>query len=45
LYEASCLRLVRVLCAETHEIWLEDNHYINLNVLMEQKKEAMKLAA
>lgn len=43
--EASCLRLVRALCAETHETWLEDNRYINMNLLLEQKKEAMKLAA
>jgi len=43
--EASCLRLVRALCAETHETWLEDNRYINMDLLMEQKKAAMKLAA
>ena len=43
--EASCLRLVRALCAETHETWLEDNRYINMDLLREQKKAAMKLAA
>lgn len=43
--EASCLRLVRALCAEIHETWLEDNRYINMDLLMEQKKAAMKLAA
>ncbi|MFO1413028.1 MAG: IS256 family transposase [Burkholderiales bacterium] len=43
--EASCLRLVRALCAETHETWLEDNRYINMDLLLEQKKAAMKLAA
>ena len=42
---ASCLRLVRALCAETHEAWLEDNRYINMELLKEQKKAAMKLAA
>ena len=42
---ASCLRLVRALCAETHETWLEDNRYINMDLLREQKKAAMKLAA
>ena len=42
---ASCLRLVRALCAETHETWLEDNRYINMELLKEQKKAAMKLAA
>jgi putative transposase len=41
----SCLRLVRALCAETHETWLEDNRYINMDLLREQKKAAMKLAA
>jgi transposase-like protein len=42
---ASCLRLVRALCAETHEAWLEDNRYINMDLLKEHKKAAMKLAA
>ena len=42
---ASCLRLVRALCAETHEAWLEDNRYINMDLLKEQKKAQMKLAA
>ncbi len=41
----SCLRLVRALCAETHETWLEDNRYINMDLLKEQKKAATKLAA
>lgn len=41
----SCLRLVRALCAETHEAWLEDNRYINMDLLREQKKQALKLAA
>ena len=39
------LRLVRALCAETHETWLEDNRCINMDLLREQKKAAMKLAA
>jgi transposase-like protein len=42
---ASCLRLVRALCVETHEAWLEDNRYLNMNLLVEQKKELMRLAA
>lgn len=42
---ASCLRLVRALCAETHEAWLEDNRYLNMDLLKEHKKAAMKLAA
>ena len=28
---ASCLRLVRALCAETHEGWLEDHRYLNMD--------------
>ncbi|MFO1417391.1 MAG: transposase [Methylotetracoccus sp.] len=35
----SCLRLVRALCVETHEAWLEDNRYLNMSLLVEQKKE------
>lgn len=42
---ASCLRRVRALCAETHEAWLENNRYINMDLLKEQKKAQMKLAA
>jgi len=43
--EASCLRLVRALCAEVHETWLEDHRYLNMDFLKEQKKEFVKLAA
>jgi transposase-like protein len=42
---ASCLRLVRALCVETHEGWLEDSRYLNMALLTEQKKELLKLAA
>jgi Transposase and inactivated derivatives len=41
----SCLRLVRALCAETHESWLEANRYLNMQLLREQKKEALREAA
>lgn len=41
----SCLRLIRALCVETHEAWLEDNRYINMDLLSEQKKLALKAAA
>ena len=41
----SCLRLVRALCVETHEAWLEDNRYLNMSLLTEQKKELLKMAA
>ncbi len=43
--EASCLRLVRALCAETHETWLEDNRYIDMGLLIEQRKELLRIAA
>ena len=41
----SCLRLIRALCVETHETWLEDNRYLNMMLLAEQKKELLRLAA
>ena len=34
---ASCLRLIRALCAETHEAWLEDHRYLNMDFLKEEK--------
>ncbi|MBL8481783.1 MAG: IS256 family transposase [Rhodocyclaceae bacterium] len=43
--ESSCLRLIRALCVETHETWLEDNRYLNMALLAEHKKEQMRLAA
>jgi len=42
---ASCLRLTRALCAETHEAWLEDNRYINMDLLREERKEQFRKAA
>jgi transposase-like protein len=42
---ASCLRLVRALCAEVHKSWLEDHRYLNMDLLKEQKKEFVRLAA
>lgn len=42
---ASCLRLIRALCVETHETWLEDNRYLNMMHLAEQKNELLRLAA
>lgn len=42
---ASCLRLIRALCVETHEAWLEDSRYLNMALLVEQKKESLRLAA
>jgi putative transposase len=42
---ASGLRLVRALCAEVHETWLEDHRYLNRDLLKEQKKERLRQAA
>lgn len=39
----SCLRLVRALAVETHEGWLEEHRYLNMQLLAEQKKEQMRM--
>jgi len=39
---ASCLRLIRALAVEIHEGWLEDNRYLNMDLLKEQKKEQLR---
>ncbi len=41
----SCLRLVRALAVETHEDWLEASRYINMDLLQEQKKLRLGIAA
>ena len=41
----SCLRLVRALCVEIHEAWLEDNRYLNMDLLKEQRREHLPAAA
>ena len=41
----SYLRLIWALCVEPHETWLEDNRYLNMTLLAEQKKELLRLAA
>src|SRR5262245_34476363 len=43
--EASCLRLIRALGVERHETWQEDARYLNMDLLAEQKKEGLKVAA
>src|SRR5499426_1571474 len=40
-----CLRLVRALAVETHENWLEQHRYLNMDDLREHKKEALRRAA
>jgi putative transposase len=42
---ASCLRLTRALCVETHESWLEDKRYLNMDVLWEARKDQLRKAA
>ena len=41
----SCLRLVRALCVETHENWLEAHRYLNMDYLRELKKGALRREA
>ena len=41
----SCLRLVRALCVETHEAWLEDKRYLNMELLKEQRREQLRQVA
>jgi len=41
----SCLRVVRALAVETHENWLEQHRYLNMDDLREHKKEALRRAA
>jgi putative transposase len=41
--QASCLRLIRALAVETHEGWLEEHRYLNMGLLVEQKKEQMRM--
>jgi putative transposase len=43
--QESCLRLVRALAVETHEDWLEASRYINMDLLKEQKKLRLGIAA
>ncbi len=39
---ASCLRLVRALAVEMHENWIEENRYMNMDLLKEHKKEQLR---
>lgn len=38
----SCLRLIRALAAETHEGWLEEHRYLNMQLLAEHKRELLR---
>jgi putative transposase len=41
----SCLCLIRALAVETHENWLEQHRYLNMEELREHKKLMMRQAA
>ena len=43
--EASCLRLIRAIAAETHEEWMEGSRYLNMDLFKEQVKKLPALAA
>jgi putative transposase len=43
--EAACLRLVRALTQEIHEDWIEDNRYLNMDLLKEHKKAQARVSA
>ena len=43
--EASCLRLVRAVAAETHEEWMEGSRYLNTDLLRERLQKPKALAA
>ena len=40
--QASCLRLVRALAAETHEDWIEAIRYLDMEALKEQNKQRLR---
>ena len=42
---ASCERLIRALGVEKHELWQEESRYLNMELLAEQKKEALRAVA
>jgi len=44
-HEASCLRLIRAIAAETHEEWMEGSRYLNMDLFKEQIKKVPSLAA
>ena len=43
--EASCLRLIRAIAAETHEEWMEGSRYLNMDLFKEQIKKVPTLVA
>lgn len=43
--EAALLRLIRALCVETHEDWIEAHRYLNMDHLRDQLKTTLKTKA
>ena len=43
--EESALRLIRALDVEIHEDWIEAHRYLNMEMLLEQRKELQLLEA
>ena len=43
--EASCLRLVRAVAAETHEEWMEGSRYLNMDLLPETMRPNKNMLA
>lgn len=42
---AKCLRLIRALCAETHEAWIVEDHYLHMDLLKVQRKDLLPTTA
>jgi len=40
--EASCLRLIRALCVEFHENWIEAHRYLNMTHLRDHLKTLLQ---
>ena len=40
--EAACLRLVRAVTVQTHEMWQESARYLDMSLLGERKKEDLR---
>ncbi len=43
--EASCLRLVRALAVEIHEQWIDENRYLDMELLREHLKSTAQSRA
>jgi putative transposase len=41
----SCLRLVRALTVEIHEDWIKQHRHLNMELLIEHRKEIMRMGS